>query len=219
MSGRWEFPAGSGLALLRAAGAAPPRGGRGALLDRDGTLNEGVADPETGLAESPLAAPDVRLLPHVADSLGRLETAGYALVCVTNQPAAAKGKTTVEELLAVHERVLALLAADGLTIALSLLCLHHPEGVVAGLAGACECRKPAPGMLRRAAAMLALDLARSWMIGDTDGDVLAGNAAGCGTALLEYPPSEHKRTGIGEPQIRADGLAGAVELILDRDSA
>jgi histidinol-phosphate phosphatase family protein len=189
-------------------------GSAAVFLDRDGVLDAAVPDPVSGWPESPLQVADVRLLPGVAAAVRRLADAGYALVCVSNQPAAAKGKATVAQLLAVHERVLELLALDGAILDASRLCPHHPEGVVAELSGPCPCRKPAPGMLTDAAAALALDLGASWMIGDTDADIAAGRAAGCKTALLEYPGSAHKRTGDAAEDMLAADLAQAAALLL-----
>jgi D-glycero-D-manno-heptose 1,7-bisphosphate phosphatase len=184
------------------------------FLDRDGVINEGVPDPATGLVESPLAVAEVRLLPGVPAALRRLARAGWPLACVTNQPAAAKGRVSVAELGAVHERVLELLAREGVVLDTSRICWHHPEGVVAELAGPCGCRKPAPGMLRSAAAELGVEMAASWMIGDTDADVLAGRAAGARTVLIEYPGSAHKRTAQAQPAFRAGDLASAVNTVL-----
>jgi D-glycero-D-manno-heptose 1,7-bisphosphate phosphatase len=183
------------------------------FLDRDGVLNEGVPDPHTGLLESPLQVADVRLLPGVLAALRELARTGYALVCVTNQPAAAKGKASLAQLLAVHRRVLELLAREGVHLDASRLCPHHPDGIVRELSGPCACRKPAPGMLLDAAAELALDLGASWMIGDTDADVRAGRCAGTNTVLVEYPGSAHKRTGGSVPDIIAADLAGAVNTL------
>jgi D-glycero-D-manno-heptose 1,7-bisphosphate phosphatase len=140
-------------------------------------------------------------------------------VCVSNQPVAAKGKTSLDELLALHERVLALLAAQGARVEVSRLCPHHPDGVVEGLSGACACRKPAPGMLLDAARAQGIDLAGSWMLGDTDSDVEAGQAAGCQTVLIEYPSSAHKRLGGVRPDLRAVDLPTAVSELLERDSS
>jgi D-glycero-D-manno-heptose 1,7-bisphosphate phosphatase len=187
-----------------------------AFLDRDGVLNETVPDPSSGLPESPLQVADVRLLPGVAAAARELAEAGYALVCVSNQPAAAKGKTTVGQLLAVHERVVDLLARDGVRLEGSHLCLHHPQGVVPELTGGCDCRKPAPGMLLDAAGELGLDLTRSWMLGDTDTDVAAGHAAGCQTVLIEYPNSAHKRVGGEHPEVLAVDFADGVAQLLDQ---
>jgi D-glycero-D-manno-heptose 1,7-bisphosphate phosphatase len=189
--------------------------GRGAVLvDRDGVLNELVPDPATGAPESPLHPGDVALVPGAADALVRLSTAGWALVGVSNQPAAAKGTITLEELWAVQDRVIGLLSAHGVAFAGFRLCLHHPAAVVAELRGPCDCRKPAPGMLRDAAAELRLDLAASWMVGDTDADVAAGRAAGCATILVTQPASAHKRTGEPAPDHTVADLAAAADLIL-----
>lgn len=188
---------------------------RAAFVDRDGVLNEGVPDPETGLLESPLHPDQVRLLPGVGPALARLADDGFVLVGVSNQPAAAKGKVSLEELVAAQERVLELLAVEGVRFAAFKLCLHHPEGIVPELSGPCECRKPAPGMLLEAATELALDLRSSWMIGDTDADVGAGRNAGARTVLVEYPGSAHKRSGAADPDLRSADLPAAVGAVLN----
>jgi D-glycero-D-manno-heptose 1,7-bisphosphate phosphatase len=185
-----------------------------AFLDRDGTLNEFAPDPDSGVPESPLRVADVRLIEGAADAARQLAHAGFALVCVSNQPAAAKGKVSLEGLLAVHERVLELLREEGVHLDASRLCLHHPEGVVPELSGPCDCRKPAPGMLLDAAEELGLDLASSWMLGDTDSDVLAGHAAGCRAVLIEHPGSAHKRAGGARPDLVASSLADAAAQLL-----
>lgn len=177
-----------------------------AFLDRDGVLNELVVDPVSGAGESPLTVDDVRLIPGAAAAAAHLQRAGYALVCVTNQPAAAKGMASIGELLAVHARATELLARDGVVFAASRLCLHHEQGIVPTLAGPCACRKPAPGMLLDAAGALGLDLARSWMVGDTDADIAAGRAAGCRTLLIRNPASIHKRA----QGVRADAVAASL---------
>jgi D-glycero-D-manno-heptose 1,7-bisphosphate phosphatase len=187
-----------------------------AFLDRDGTLNAAVLDPTSGLPESPLRVADVELLPGAAAGARELARAGYALVCVTNQPAAAKGKASVQELLAVHGRVVELLEREQVRLDASRLCLHHPHGVLAALSGECDCRKPAPGMLLDLAGELGLELASSWMLGDTDTDVAAGVAAGCKTALIEYPGSAHKRRGGAQPDLLAVDLADAAAQLLGK---
>ena len=140
--------------------------------------------------------------------------AGFVLIGVSNQPAAAKGTVTLEELLEVQERVLELLEAEGVRFEDFRICLHHPDGVVADLRGACDCRKPAPGMLLEGAAELRLDLGSSWMIGDTDADVAAGRAAGCCTALIENPDSAHKRQGSATADLVTPDLESAVAAIV-----
>jgi D-glycero-D-manno-heptose 1,7-bisphosphate phosphatase len=187
---------------------------RAAFLDRDGVLNALVRDPLTGHFESPLRAHDVRLLPGAAAAARRLADAGFALVGASNQPAAAKGVITLEELFEVQERVLELLAAEGVRFDDFRLCPHHPEGVIAELRGPCDCRKPAPGMLLEAAAELELELPSSWMIGDTAADIAAGRAAGCRTALIEHPGSSHKRRDDAGADLTAVDLPRAVAAIV-----
>jgi D-glycero-D-manno-heptose 1,7-bisphosphate phosphatase len=186
-----------------------------AFLDRDGVLNEFVLDRESGLPDSPLHAREVKLIEGAAAAAARFAQAGFALICVTNQPAAAKGKASIEDLLAVHERVLELLARAGVKLAASRVCWHHPEGVVPELAHACACRKPQPGMVLDAAAALAVDLGCSWMVGDTDRDIAAGRAAGCRTVLIDYPKTADKRSSAALPDLRASDLGDAASQVLE----
>jgi D-glycero-D-manno-heptose 1,7-bisphosphate phosphatase len=187
---------------------------RAVFVDRDGVIDTLVPDPVTSEPESPLRMEDVELAPGAAAALNRLRAAGWLLVGVSNQPAAAKGLVSVQQLHRVQARVLELLAAEGATFDAFELCLHHPAGVVDALSGPCDCRKPAPGMLLTAARNLGIDLKRSWMIGDTDSDVLAGGAAGCRTVLVENPHSAHKRAQNVRPDAVAADLEGAAALVL-----
>lgn len=218
MSDGWRIaPEDGPLRLFSVAPRGLVSGGARAavFLDRDGVLNDLILDPMTRHGESPLSVAEVRLQPGAAAAAARLARAGYALVCVSNQPAAAKGAVSIARLLAVHERVIELLAEEGASLEASFLCPHHPEGVVAGLARACACRKPEPGMLRAAASALGLDLGRSWMVGDTNADIAAGAAAGCRTLLLRNPDSAHKRLQALSPDAVAPNLAGAItELVV-----
>jgi D-glycero-D-manno-heptose 1,7-bisphosphate phosphatase len=205
-------------AIVHGRAAEAIVGGRAAVfLDRDGVLNELVPDPLSGVPESPLTVADVRLIAGAALAAARLARAGFVLVCVTNQPAAAKGAVSVQQLLSVHARVLKLLLRQGVKLADSRICLHHDRGVVPALTRACDCRKPAPGMLLAAASALNLDLGACWMVGDTDSDVLAGRAAGCRTLLIRYPGSEHKRLQEVNPDASAPSLmAGIAEICASR---
>jgi histidinol-phosphate phosphatase family protein len=194
-------------------------GGRAAVfLDRDGVINELVPDPVSGACESPLCVADVRLVPGAATAAARLARLGFVLVCVSNQPAAAKGEAPVSRLLEVHRRVLELLREQNVTLGASRLCLHHEHGVVPELSRPCDCRKPAPGMLLDAARALAIDLRISWMVGDTDADVAAGDAAGCMTMLVRHPGSFHKRLQGLRADLAADSLAGGVARLAARMS-
>jgi D-glycero-D-manno-heptose 1,7-bisphosphate phosphatase len=187
---------------------------RAVFVDRDGVLNALVPDPVSGLPESPLEPELVTLMPGAARALQRLHDRGYVLVGVSNQPAAAKGVVSLEQLCEVQARVLELLGREGAELERFELCFHHPHGVDPELSAICDCRKPRPGMVLGAARALTLDLPASWLVGDTDDDVAAGAAAGCRTVLVENPGSGHKRHGIAQPDLRARDLSHASELIL-----
>ena len=187
---------------------------RAVFLDRDGVLNDPVIDPVDGRPESPLRAADVVLAEGAIEGCQALRAAGFLLVVVSNQPGAAKGKATRDELREVHERVVSLLTAAGVTIDDWRYCLHHPEAVDPELRGdPCGCRKPAPGMLLDLAREHAIDLPASWMVGDSDADVGAGLAAGCSTVLIEHPGSAHRRSGQAQPAVLARNLSVAATLI------
>ena len=185
------------------------------FLDRDGVLTRLVPDPFSGQPESPLTLDEVTLLPGAATAVRRLRDSGYVVVGISNQPAAAKGVVEITQLEQVQARVLELLAREDAAPDAFRLCYHHPEGLVPELTLGCRCRKPAPGMLLEAAEELEIDLGASWMIGDTDSDIIAGEAAGCRTVLIENPSSAHKRTGSPRPDARVPDLTTAVEVIID----
>lgn len=187
---------------------------RAVFVDRDGVINELVSDPRTALPESPLAVADVRLIPGATHALRRMHAAGFVLVGVSNQPAAAKGTVELAELKKIHARVVELLRREQVELDGFRLCFHHPDGVVPELTRVCACRKPAPGMLLEAAAELGVDLQRSWMIGDTDADIAAGAAAGCRTVLVRADGSAHKRSGRVHPDATAQHLAAAADFVV-----
>jgi D-glycero-D-manno-heptose 1,7-bisphosphate phosphatase len=193
-------------------------GGRAAVfLDRDGVLNDPVLDPVDGRPESPLRTEDVVLAPGAAQGVRALAALGVPLIVVSNQPAAAKGKATPEDLRAVHERVVALLAAEGAEIADWRYCFDHPDALDPARRG-CACRKPRPGMLTDAAREHGLDLAASFIVGDTDADVGAGRAVGATTILVEHPGTAHRRTAgvAGQADAVAADLAAAAALVAAR---
>jgi len=151
------------------------------FLDRDGV----VIEDSHYLGNSAR----VRLVPGAAETIAELNRAGWAVVIVTNQSGVARGLFPLEAVGAVHDHLAGLLRGHGARIDAFHFCPHHPEADVPAFRLDCECRKPKPGMLCRAAAELGLDLAESWMIGDRESDLEAGAAAGCRTVLV--------RTGYG----------------------
>jgi D-glycero-D-manno-heptose 1,7-bisphosphate phosphatase len=145
---------------------------RVAFLDRDGTLN--VRPREHQYVRSP---DDFCWLPGAAEGVARLARAGFALAVVSNQRGVARGLVSGAVLEEIEERIQQELAVYGCRIDAFRYCLHD-------LDAGCACRKPEPGMLLDLARQLDLDLERSWMIGDSEDDVLAGRAAGCRSALI-----------------------------------
>ena len=183
------------------------------FLDRDGVIVELVWDEADRAFEAPNHRADVALVPGSADAIRRLRALGYRTIVVSNQPAAAKGKARLSDLREVHERVVGLLADAGASIDDYRYCMHHPEGVDPTLTQSCDCRKPKPGMLLDAAAEIGLELAASWMIGDSDTDVEAGLNAGCRTVLIENPFSAHRRGTVTRVAYRAADIEEAVAII------
>lgn len=146
------------------------------FLDRDGTLirDQPYRDTPAGM----------KLLPRVARGLRAWIASGYVPVIVTNQSGLARGLFTRKTLGLVHARLLDLLRKGGVEIAAIYVCPHLPGGAVRKYARRCACRKPEPGMLKRAARELRLDLRGSVMVGDSPKDVDAGRAAGATSILL-----------------------------------
>jgi D-glycero-D-manno-heptose 1,7-bisphosphate phosphatase len=184
------------------------------FLDRDGVINEPVLDERSRKYESPYRPEDVILAEGAAEAIKKLRDAGFLLIAVSNQPAAAKATTTMDELKAVHDRVVELLGEDGAQIDDWRYCFHHPEGVVPELTTACDCRKPAPGMILDGAAHNGADLAESWMVGDSDVDIEAAQRAGIRTILVENPLTTHRRKGAGA-QENVRNLSAAAGIILN----
>jgi D-glycero-D-manno-heptose 1,7-bisphosphate phosphatase len=155
---------------------------RAVFLDRDGTILQQIAylhQPEL-----------VRLVPGAAGALRRLEAQGWLRILVTNQSGVARGMFSLEDVAAVNDRMRNLLQAGGADLEGIEICPHHPD-----YTGPCDCRKPASGLVRRAAKRYGIDLACSWMIGDRLDDLAAGRVLGLRTILV--------RTGYGREEERA----------------
>ena len=153
---------------------------RAIFLDRDGTINKYVGfliDIE-----------DFELIDGVSEAIRKINESGYLAIVITNQPVIARGEVSYEELNMIHNKMETLLGKEGAYIDGLFFCPHHPhsgyEGEIKELKIECECRKPKPGMLLKAAEKYNIDLSNSWMIGDGENDIKAGKAAGCKTILL-----------------------------------
>jgi D-glycero-D-manno-heptose 1,7-bisphosphate phosphatase len=159
----------------------------GIILDRDGTLVDVVRDEELGVISVAFHPAQLRLLPGVIAGLTQLRDAGYVFAIASNQPAPAKGQFSAEAVTRTNQALVALLAESGIRIDALEVCMHHPTGGEGGdpaLVFDCDCRKPKPGLLKRAAEHADLDLGRSFMIGDSSADVRAAHAAGAHSALI-----------------------------------
>jgi D-glycero-D-manno-heptose 1,7-bisphosphate phosphatase len=176
---------------------------RALFLDRDGILDELVYYPSHAEWEAPRRVEDVRMIEGIREPLQRLVDAGWLLFIVTNQPNVAKGKASLADVQAVHDRVVRSL---GVPITRSYQCFHQASD-------GCVCRKPSPYFLREAAREFDVDLSQSWMVGDQDSDLACGRAAGCRVALIEHRGSELKRGAI-VPDVLVKDLAELVDVVL-----
>jgi D-glycero-D-manno-heptose 1,7-bisphosphate phosphatase len=155
---------------------------RAVFLDRDGVL---IAD-----VHHLTSVDQLRLLPRVPEGLARLHRAGWRLIMATNQSVVARGWITEERLGEIHRALDDMLRARGAEIDAVYYCPHHPEGAVPAYRLACDCRKPNPGMLVRAAEEWRLDLGASVIVGNAASDIEAGRRAGCRTVLIRAAPTD-----------------------------
>ena len=157
------------------------------FLDRDGVINPNM-DTKPSLK-------DFVLLDDVAEAIKKINKSDYLAVVVTNQPMIAKGFISFEEVEMTHKKMETLLGEEHAFLNGIYFCPHHPEkgfeGEVKELKIDCECRKPKPGMLLQAAADMNIDLKNSWMIGDSERDLVAGKNAGCKTIFISEQDSQY----------------------------
>jgi D-glycero-D-manno-heptose 1,7-bisphosphate phosphatase len=171
----------------------------GVFLDRDGVLNE--RPPEHEYLRSP---DDFRWLPGAREAVARLCIAGYVVIVVSNQRGVARDLVSWDTLASIERVIQRGVSKHGGFITAFYYCPHNTDE-------ACGCRKPAPGLLLRAAAEHGLDLAGSAMIGDSETDVQAGRAAGCMTIRITAPGAS------STADVVVDALASAADrLLLER---
>jgi D-glycero-D-manno-heptose 1,7-bisphosphate phosphatase len=169
--------------------------GKAVFVDKDGTL---VVDVPYNVDPARVA-----LAPGAQDAVRKLAASGYRVIVVSNQPGAALGLFSEDDLSLVEERLRLLLPKlDGF-----YYCPHAPEA-------GCECRKPSPGLLERAAREQGVELSQSWMIGDILDDVEAGRRAGCRTILVDVGnETQWLVSDERSPHHIAGGLAEAADII------
>ena len=146
------------------------------FLDRDGVINANLM--RDGKPVAPTSSAEFRILPGVPEAARRLKDAGFLLIVVTNQPDVGTGRTSKATMKAMHAEIRRLMPIDDFAI-----CFHTD-------ADNCTCRKPKPGLILEAAARHGVDLAASTMVGDRWRDVLAGQAAGCRTIMVDHGVAE-----------------------------
>ncbi|KAF3885354.1 MULTISPECIES: D-glycero-alpha-D-manno-heptose-1,7-bisphosphate 7-phosphatase [Nostocales] len=181
------------------------------FLDKDGTLIEDVpynVDPKY-----------IKLAPGAIEGLRLLNELGYELIVITNQSGVARRYFQESALVGVEEHLRNLFGEFGINLSGFYYCPHHPDGVVSEFAIACDCRKPAPGMLLRAARDRNIDLHASWFIGDILNDVEAGHRAGCKTILINNGnETEWELSPLRTPDFIVSDLAEAAQAIFSVDS-
>jgi transaldolase len=174
---------------------------RAVFLDRDGVINRALE--RESRPYPPARLEEFEILPEVPGALARLKAAGFLLVVATNQPDVGRGTMAPEVVENIHHHMLARLPIDRVEV-----CFHPGQG-----GSDCDCRKPKPGMLLRAAGELEVDLAQSWMVGDRWRDVDCGHAAGCRTIFIDRGYAEELKQ---KPDFWARNLAEAADIILAR---
>lgn len=160
---------------------------RAIFLDRDGVINKYV-----GFLRN---IKEFELIDGSAQAIKAMNEKGYLVIVVTNQPVIARGEVTIEQLKEIHNKMETLLGEQGAYVDAIYYCPHHPhkgyEGEISELKVECECRKPKPGMLLQAAKDYNINLEQSWMVGDSENDIIAGSNAGCKTVRIEENDSEN----------------------------
>ena len=185
------------------------------FLDRDGVITRNVFNPAAKEWESPLEPKDFQLLPGVLRSLLQLQEHDFRLFLISNQPSYAKGKTSLENIKAIHERLHSVLRDRSICFTDYFYCYHHPQGIVPQFTGSCACRKPGTLFIEEAKAKYSLDMESSWMVGDRDTDIVCGRRMGLRTILIcRTEEIGSGRAGKSAPDFKADDLPEAAEIII-----
>lgn len=179
------------------------------FLDRDGVLIENRAEYVRNWSQ-------VVIFPEAIRALASSKLDNYKVVIVTNQSAVGRGIIPLETAEEINLRLVRLIRAQGGRIDGVYLCPHSPDD-------GCDCRKPRPGLLLRAAEELSLDLKRSWMVGDAWSDVQAGQAAGVQGAIILRTGRGTAQLSLPQPEdvsnfLVCDDLSQAIDVIPNHDS-
>ena len=188
---------------------------RAIFMDRDGTVSD-----EVGYLNH---VSRLRVFPFAAEAIREINASPLLAILVTNQAGVARGYFKEEMIGAVHDRLAGELAAEGARLDAVYYCPHHPTAGEAPYRQDCDCRKPRPGMLVRAAREHGVDLASSYVVGDKYSDVRLAHAVGAAGVLVltGYGRGEYeyeRETWPREPEHVAETLLDAVRWILDREA-
>lgn len=189
------------------------------FIDRDGVINEIVYNDDIEQLDSPMSVQDFVFRPNAVEGLRMLSDAGYLLFVVTNQPSAAKGKTTLADLYDINTYMVKSLQREGIELLEVSMCPHHPVGEARAkekfLIGKCSCRKPATGLIAAIKDKYNLDMLVSYMIGDSYTDILAGKAANLRTAFVgDYKCDVCARLEYDKPDITGKDLLEVAKMIV-----
>ena len=191
---------------------------RAVFLDRDGVVNELIYYEEAGIVDSPFTVEQFALVACAGEAISLLNRMGLKVIVVSNQPGVAKNHFSVHMLSRIDAKMKEELSVCGALLDGIYYCLHHPHAENSPYAKSCQCRKPKPGLLLRAAEDLGVELAESYMVGDNLTDVQAGQAAGCRTILIGKPKCEvcHLMDSQGvRPDLIRENLLLAAKAILE----
>lgn len=193
------------------------------FLDRDGVINEIVWNEDTEQLDSPLKREQFRLLPGVLDALKSIQRKGYLIFVVTNQPAAAKGKTSYAELCSINHQFVQTMREYGIEITALEMCPHFehstPYTKEFYLVQNCDCRKPKAGLIRHITEKYNIDLQNSWMAGDSFTDIVCGQSVGLHTAFIgKYKCDLCMMLECNKPDGVYSNLKGFAEELLDAQS-
>lgn len=154
------------------------------FLDRDGVVNELIYHREQGIIDSPFTVAQLQIIDGVPEAIRIFHDIGYKIIIVSNQPGIAKKHMSMKTFEAIRQHIIDELISKGANIDAEYYCLHHPQAKAPKLKEVCDCRKPKPGLIIKAAGELDIELKVSWMVGDGLTDIQAGKNAGCKTILI-----------------------------------
>ena len=157
---------------------------RAVLLDRDGIINELMYFPDQGTVDSPFLPDQMKLTPFAINSINRFHQLNFKVFVISNQPGMARAHFDQATFDAISCRMRELLKQGDAYVDGEYYCFHHPQGSREKYRIVCDCRKPKPGMILRAASDHGFSIPDTFFIGDGIVDIKAGRAAGCKTILI-----------------------------------